>query len=305
MPLNRTPPSNVDTALSSDTSAPFSFAKHGECSLSETPKLKQSFRNKRRRSDEIGDRLASFMDEIKDILDDFKREQNSKFEKLEKIFLVVDEIRKQNSDIQSSVDFLSQKYDSVVIQIGKLETEKQANLHSLQLLEDRLENYERLSRSTCIEIRNIPTVKSETKDSLLNVIIAAGKLLNTSIQPSEVNDVFRLNSKDPANRTVFVDFNSVLTKERVIRNYRKANKEKNHLTTEKLRLSGPPKPVFISESLSTKTKRLFFLAKDYAKTHQYTYCWTSSGKVYLRKKEGTPAILVKSEVDLENLKTQK
>lgn len=305
MPLNRTPPSNVDKESTNDNSAPFSFAKHDECSMTETPKIKQSFRNKRRRSDEIGDRLASFMDEIKDLLADFKKEQNCKFEKLEKIFLVVDEIRKQNSDIQSSVDFLSQKYDSVVSQIGKLESEKQANLQSLQLLEDRLENYERLSRSSCIEIRNIPTVKSETKDSLLNIIIATGKLLNTSIQPSEVNDVFRLNSKDPANRTVFVDFNSVLTKERVIRNYRKANKEKNRLTTEKLRLSGPTKPVFISESLSTKTKRLFFLAKDYAKTNEYTYCWTSSGKVYLRKKEGTPAILVKSELDLEQLKLQK
>ncbi|XP_069355286.1 girdin-like [Maniola hyperantus] len=297
MPLNRTPPSNSELSQSNENLVP-------ECSMTETPKFKQGFRNKRRRSDEVGDRLASFMVEIKEILESFKKEQNCKFDKLEKIFLTMDEIRKQNNEIQSSVEFLSQKYDSVVNQIEKLECEKQANRQNLQLLEQKLDNYERLSRSTCIEVRNIPTVKSETKDSLLNTIIATAKILNMTLQPNEVKDVFRLNSKDPAHKTVFVDFNSVLTKERVIRYYRKANKDKNRPTTEKLRLPGPSKPIFISESLSTKTKKLLFLAKDFANTYQYTYCWTSSGKVYLRKKEGAPVILIKAELDLENLKVQ-
>ncbi|XP_039757901.1 uncharacterized protein LOC120632161 [Pararge aegeria] len=306
MPLNRTPPSTSGLSPSKHNSTLRDLIEDDkEYPVTETPKVRQGFRNKRRRSDEVGDRLASFMVEIKDILESFKNEQKTKFDKLEKIFLAVDDIKKQNGEIQNSVDFLSQKYDCIVTQIGKLESEKQSNLQYLQLLEDRLDNYERLSRATCIEIRNIPTVKSETKDSLLNTIIATGKILNMSIQPNEIKDVFRFNSRDPAYKTVLVDFNSVLTKERVIRMYRKTSKENNRPTTEKLRLTGPPKPIFISESLSSKAKRLFFLTKDFANSNQYTYCWTSSGKIYLRRKEGAPVILIRNESDLENLKSQK
>ncbi|KAG7298917.1 hypothetical protein JYU34_017375 [Plutella xylostella] len=54
-----------------------------------------------------------------------------------------------------------------------------------------------------------------------------------------------------------------------------------------------------------KTKRLFFLARDMAKTFEYKYCWTSNGRVYLRKSDEAPHVLVKDENILESLKSIK
>lgn len=301
MPLNRTPPaSSVSSPIQHCTSEP-SLTREGNSEYAAaTPNA--TFVNKRRRgssSDEGGERLGSFMIEIKELFEEFKREQNQKFEKLT---AAVDEIKMQNSEIQTSVQFLSQKYDSIINQIEKLESEKQQHLHQLQLLENRMENYERLSRSTCIEIKNIPVIPSETKDKLLNTVISMGNSLNVPITSHEVKDVFRINSRDPNTRTVLVDFTGVMLKEKIIQMYRRRNKENSRLTTDNLKLPGPSKPVFISESLTPKMKRLFFLARDFAKLNQYSHCWISNGKILLRRKEGEKYVIVRNEDDLSELK---
>lgn len=46
-------------------------------------------------------------------------------------------------------------------------------------------------------------------------------------------------------------------KEKVIQIYRKSSKENTRLKTEKLNLSGPSKPLFISESLTLKKNKTF------------------------------------------------
>lgn len=115
---------------------------------------------------------------------------------------------------------------------------------------------------------------------------------------SEVKDAFRINNKDAAKRTVIVDFTSVLLEEKFVSKYRKGIKENNRLTTEKLRISGPSKPIFISENLTAKLKKLFFLAREHAKANDFKYCWVSNGKIFLRKREGGPLMRVNSEADL-------
>ena len=302
MPLKRTPPTSSLTSPLHHVSEPgLSKDIYVESEVA-TPKI--TVRQKRRRSpsDEISEKLSSFMSEFKELLEVLKREQNHKFETLS---AAIDDIKKQNCEIQSSVEFLSQSYDSIIKQIDKLEKEKQQNLLQIKLLETRMENYERLSRSTCIEIKNIPTIPSETKDKLLNMVISVGSSLNVPINSHEIKDVFRVNSRDATNRPVLVDFTGVMLKERVIKMYRKSNRENNRLTTDRLKLPGLSKPVFISESLTPKMKRLFFLARDFAKLNNYSHCWVSNGKILLRKKEGERSIIVRNETDLSDIETKK
>lgn len=299
MPLKRTPPKSSLPSPHQTSISELSLVKEKSIdSGAATPNV--TLRQKRRRSpsDDVSEKLAAFMAEFKDLLDALKKEQNFKFEKLS---AAVEEIKRQNVEIRTSVEFLSQKYDSIINQIDKLEKDRQQNLLQIQSLEIRMENYERLSRSTCIEIKNVPTVPSETKDKLLNTVISIGNSLNVPIKSHEVKDVFRINSRDPSNRTVLVDFTGVMMKEKIIQMYRKGNRENIRLTTDKLKLPGPPKPLFISESLTPKMKRLFFLARDFAKLNEYSHCWISNGKVLLRKKEGDKFIIVRSESDLSDI----
>lgn len=303
MSLTRTPPPSGQLAASLSGAVPIpQLLQHcsSEPSLTSEPATEMktprgsspnmSFRNNKRKRLVCDDEnLVCFMDEMKQMMSDFQTQQNSKHEKL---LAVVEEFR-------LAVDFLVQKNEILQTQVNRLETERAANFQYISSLESKVDNFERSARSTCIEIRNLPSSQPETKSLLVDNVIRIGKVLNVPMLTTEVKDIFRIKTKDPANKTVIVDFTSVLLKEKFVSGYKKCNKENNRLTTEKLRISGPSKPIFISENLSTKLKKLFFLAREHAKANGFKFCWASNGKVFLRKREGGPLVRVNNESDLK------
>lgn len=235
------------------------------------------------------------MVEMKQMFRDFKAEQEQKYDR---ICSAVEVMR-------TTVDFLAEKHDLLQARLHKLEDERKSDVQYIKTLEDRLENFERSSRSTCIEIRNIPAPASESKSTLLDTFINTTKMLNVPVQQHDVKDIFRIKTKDPANSTIIVDLTSVLQKEKIITMFRLFNKGSSKLSTQHLRYSGPARPIFISENLSAKMKKLFYLAREAAKESDFKFCWVSHGKIFLRKRENGPLIRVLNEADLEKVNTLK
>lgn len=189
----------------------------------------------------------------------------------------------------------------------KLEVERNDQLTYIQILEEKVEELDRNNKSSSLEIRNIPITNTESKDSLRNIIATVGKSLKVSIQNSDIKDVYRLNSKTKKDKPIIVDFTTVLMKELILQASKKYNKtyRDNKLNTTNLHLPGPANTIYISENLTINTKRLFYLARDFAKTNQYAYCWTSKGKVYLRERDGGPFVRIDSSHMLDKLKVKK
>ncbi|CAB3249851.1 unnamed protein product [Arctia plantaginis] len=305
MPVDRTPPKQQITLPTRTVqrqrsdSEPNLNLNDMQCELEN---LNATVRAKRKRSEDSGDvNLSVFMSEMTKMFHDFKNEQELK---VSAILASVTDIKKQNSDICASVEYVSKSYDALLEQINHLKSERQENLNYIRTLENRLEKAERNARSSCVEIRNIPPNKKESKEQLLHTIIATGRTLNIPIESYEVRDIFRIQTKEPDQKPIIVDFTSVIKKERFIHMYKQFTKN-TRLTTEHLKISGTCKPIFISENLTPVMKRLFFLCRDFAKVHEYKYCWVSHGKIYLRKTEGAPSFLIKTETDLSNLKVPK
>lgn len=246
--------------------------------------------------------LVSFMSEMKAMFADFKNEQHAK---VEKICTAVEEIKTQNTEIRSSIDFLSGKYETLVDQVKELMEENTQQEKYIHSLEQKLENIERSSRSTCLEIKNIPVNKSETKTVLIETITNIGKILNLNLQQQEVKDVFRINTRNPENKTVILELVSVITKDTILKAFKNYNKGPGKLTTENLKISGPPKPIFIAENLTAKMRRLFYLARVFANSNDYKYCWSSNGKIFIRARDGSPYYIIRAEADLENLNQSK
>lgn len=79
-------------------------------------------------------------DEILEMFDVLKKEQDSKFTALMcKIQAGIDTHTKQNNDISKSIDFLGQKYDEMVSRIDTLERQKSEDRKYIQLLETRID----------------------------------------------------------------------------------------------------------------------------------------------------------------------
>ncbi|KOB76235.1 Zinc finger DNA binding protein [Operophtera brumata] len=273
------------SAVADTLKVPVGLSLHGSSSepnLTENPKV---IRKRKRCYSEV---LNDFMDEMRKMFLDFKGEQEKRS----------DQICSAVEVIRSSVDFLAEKQDALRTRVEQLEVGRKADAQHIKSLEDRLDGLERNSRSTCLEIRNIPAPTSESKTVLLETFINTSKALNVPVDHREVKDIFRINNKDPAHRTIIVELTSALLKEKMIAMYRKFNKGSSKLTTEHIHLSGPPKQIFISENLSPKMKRLFYLAREFAKSNDFMFCWVSHGKIFLRRRENGPLFRVVNETDL-------
>lgn len=303
--------------MSHDLTSPSSGGLQHTMSESDVTKLTPTFstpcfiyqRTKRQR-ESSEEQLSSFKEEIKIILDEWKVAQNSL---LNKLITEVAEIKEQNSKIKKTNDeieknllFINKQYEDLAKKVECLDSERKQHLIQIATLESKIEDMERSSKSSTIELRNVPIpTETETKADLCSIVQNTCKLLNVNVQQASIRDVFRLNGKSRKG-TIVAEFTSVLLKNDVmhgIKSYRKQHPEL-HLNSADIGLKGQVTPIYVSEALTNKGRRLFFLARDLEKTKEYKFCWTSYGKVYLRKSVDAPHIQVKDETQLTVLRNQ-
>lgn len=234
-------------------------------------------------------------------MDDIMKQQDARFASLESS---INSLSSQSEEIKDTVIHLSEKYDDVLRNLNKLEQENNFFKNRIKTLETKVDQLEKNARSTTVEFRNVPETESENKENLLELTKKIGTAINVPIQDSDIRDVFRMKLKNKPTGPIIVDFTSTLKREKIIRatrTYNKANSEQR-LSTTTLKMDGPTKPIYVAESLTATARRLHYLARVFAKNHNYENCWTSFGKVYLKRNQNGPRLLVSREEDIENLK---
>lgn len=243
--------------------------------------------------------------EILNMFAALQKQQDEKFEALmTKVQGGIDSHTEQNKSISSSIEFLGQKYDEMAIRINALEQDKSSAHRYIQTLEAKLEHMDRYLRSSSIEIRNVPKNAGETKEDLLKIVKKVGNALSLPIQSSEIRDVYRINTKNENNQAIVAELTTVSLRDGIVGSVKAYNKKypTSKFSTSNLKIEGPTRPIFVSESLTIQAKKLFFLAREYAKNNDFKYCWSSHGRIYLRRKDGAPLIKINNEEDIDNLK---
>lgn len=250
-----------------------------------------------------GDDLEVFMSKMESMFKDWAEKQDKKYQRL---LDSVEAIKVQNREMMASMDAISSQYDDIKLKIEKLEQEKKSDLAYIQSLEHRIEYLDRISKSSCVELRNIPLSKNENIDNLFTVVSNLCKTLDVPIVPADIRNIYRGYSKNDSKKPIIVDFSSVMLKYKVVSSFKLYNKEHstNKLNTTQIKLDGPCSLIYVADYLTPKMKRLHFLARDFASTNNYKFCWSTQGTIYLRKKEGDQPIKLKNELDLINLKNK-
>lgn len=265
--------------------------------LNEIAECEIACRLKRKREDP---ECETFNSKMLSAFKELKEEQRTSFSLLR---TTMEEIREQNEKLQESVIFCSAKYDEAMEKIKMLETEKIQSLKYVNSLESRIDFLERQTRLTSIEIRNLPGKTTETKQDLSKLITDVGKSLDVPIQTLDLKDVFRVNTGKSTIKPIIAEFTTAIKKDEVLLSVKQYNKDnpKDKLNTQVLKIEGPKLPVYITENLPPKTKKLFFMAREAARLNNFKYCWVSSGRVLMRRKEGDTLLRIESEASLANL----
>ncbi|KOB68941.1 Zinc finger DNA binding protein [Operophtera brumata] len=236
--------------------------------------------------------------------------QSTRLDKLEKSILGIkkqnDLIHNSNSELKKSMDFVSDQIREIQDKIANLDGERKTIEKKIDVIDMRIENLERINKKTSIEIRNVPKRQKESKGDLFNMV----ERLHISIDSQDktdaypLRDVYRLPSKpNTTTSTVVAEFSNTLAKDNFLGKIKRYMKNKfEQLSSKHLGINETHTFIYVSEHLSMKATRLFFLARDVAKTEGFDFCWTSSGRVFLRKKENAPHILVKNEETLASIR---
>lgn len=124
------------------------------------------------------------------------------------------------------------------------------------------------------------------------------------MKPADLRDIYRLPSKKGSNRPIVAELVTVPQKNRILQAARLFNKGRTiieKLNTNHIGITGEAKPIYVADHLSTSMRQLFFEARKYANDNNYRFCWSQNNKIFLRKQEGMPLIIIKSLACLKNL----
>ncbi|KAG6439287.1 hypothetical protein O3G_MSEX000644 [Manduca sexta] len=218
------------------------------------------------------------------------------------------QIQKTNSEIEKSIEFFNTKFEDVQHRIDELERERAFYKKALENLEFKLQDMELRSRSASIEIRNIPFKEKESTEDLSQIIVQIGLKLQIDLQPNAIRDIYRLPGKPNTNRPIIAEFLSVPVKNNFlssVRFYNKNRVKEEKLNSTQIGLKCENRPIYVSEHLLPSVKKLYYVAREFAKLHDYKFCWCTNNKIFLRKTEGEKQIHIFSENCLTRLTNPK
>ncbi|KOB69199.1 Uncharacterized protein OBRU01_17071 [Operophtera brumata] len=151
--------------------------------------------------------------------------------------------------------------------------------HTIQL-EKRVDDLQRSSRSSGIEIRNVNDM--ETDVDLSSIVLKICK----AIQSPMVKLNLRYEKKDPAGQLLLSCRPCSREAKYLLDAARIFNKDRpvtNKLNTGHIVIDGPFMPIYVSVSLPGFLKQLFYKARVFAKSNNYKYCWY--GKLFIREND--------------------
>ncbi|KAI5637468.1 hypothetical protein NE865_09755 [Phthorimaea operculella] len=217
-------------------------------------------------------------------------------------------IKQSNLDIQTSINSLSEQNKMINSRVTALEEDTKDNRDYIILLEDKLEKVETNNRKANLELKNVPSVPNESKEHLINMILSLAETVNCELSAPYIKDIYRIRTKKSQTQQekkdpIIIELSSVLKKTELLQKVKQFNKTyKTKLLAKHLgHKQQEETPVFLSENLTPRAARLYFLARDLKKSKEYKFCWTSFGKVFVRESENSPIIHIHSETQAHQL----
>lgn len=267
-----------------------------------TPSNFVSHRTKRRRASLSTDDFEEFKTQMKLMFESYLSTQTKE---IQEITNNIKTIQQSNNNIESSITFLMTQNEELKKKIENLEIQARKDKEYILILEEKLEDTQRSCRKTSIEIKNVPKLNQESRDDLVNMLLNLTKSINCPIDKREIKDIYRVKPKKDGttNTPIIAETCSTIIKSDILKMCKSFNiRNKDKLRAKHLGMkTKEDTPIFVSEQLTSKNARLFFLARELTRNKKYKFCWTSFGKIFIRKDEGSPIIRINNETQIQGL----
>lgn len=210
-------------------------------------------------------------------------------------------VKETVQEIERKVQRMSDRYDEAMkkltvqeaemteikTRVKKLEETSPANEEINKLKQD-LNNLEQYGRLNNIEVHGI--LVSEHEDLMEKLTCVADKLQVTRLKKEDVEAVHRVPSRKGKTPPIMIRFLNRSTRDEWLKNKKKLRSEDSNDN------------IYLQENLTEINKKLFFEAREKAKSLGYRYTWHRGGCTYLRKQDGDRAIRIKTHSDIDKIR---
>lgn len=219
--------------------------------------------------------------------------------------------RKEFDEKSITIDFLSGCQDEQVAtnnefrqKLKKLETFNLPLQNTVSELTSRVAEMEQHSRDCNIEVQCVPESRSE---NLLTIVDQLLRTVSCELPELSIRATHRVAKQQPNSdrpRSIVVKMATPQTRDTVLAAVIKFNKSKKR-TEDKLNAAhlgfANKQPVYVSEHLTIANKKLHAATRITARNKGYEYVWIRNGRIFVRKNNESPSMIVRNEDFLKAL----
>lgn len=213
-----------------------------------------------------------------------------------------DSLKKELDDVVKSMKFMNTTFEELrgaKEELGALKREHEALKAEKEGLKQTLANarkeiteFKQYSRKNNIEIKGIPQLKDE---SLTEVVQKIGDKVGVRVQPSDIDVVHRVPTKERGSTNVIVRFVSRTARDNLVQAARK-----KRLTARQIGFEHEA-PIYVNDHLCPEYKVLLGLAIAKKKEKNWKFVWVGQSKILARKAENANVVHIATTDDLAKI----
>lgn len=220
---------------------------------------------------------------------------------LENTTAVLNRLCEKIETLDSRIDYCETKIQL----LEKRQSETNILKETVSILQEQVELQAQQLLENELEIAGVPELVNE---NLRHIVITTAQKLGVDLAADELMEVYRAGPRriprptgegEKQLRPIVVKMVRISKRRELI----KAAKSRKNLTTEGIITSGTHYRFFLNERLTKHNRQLFYAARQRSKQLGYKFCWIRNGSIFVRKEEGSAAILIRNSAKLEILQT--
>ncbi|XP_064072497.1 uncharacterized protein LOC135193538 [Vanessa tameamea] len=162
---------------------------------------------------------------------------------------------------------------------------------------------EQHSRDCNLEIQCVPEHKSENLSSIVHQLAS---VVSFDLHDNDIVNFHRVakrNTESKRPRSIIVKLSTPRKRDNFLAAVKVFNKNnpQSKLNSSHLGIASGKEQIYIMEHLSPDNKRLHAAARLAIKEKKYEYVWIRSGRIFVRRNDTSPAVLIKNFDSLKQL----
>ncbi|KAI8128732.1 hypothetical protein CVS40_1747 [Lucilia cuprina] len=195
------------------------------------------------------------------------------------------------NEIQGALATITTTISTLVTQVNELTERDRIKEKQINSLDTRINIIEQQMIIQNIEVKNV----EDTQMSPIDVVKRIASSLNVEITDSNINNAFRLKKQ---NNKIIVQFCSLSKKLELMSKIRRHKVDAEIINSGGSNNSGG-KYIYINDELTPYYRRLLWITKTKARETHWKYVWVRNGKIFARRSENCPSIIINNAADIE------